>query len=419
MRQLYTIFYCLLTPWLFIRLLIKSRRLPVYRQRIGERFGFFPQQHASVDIWLHAVSFGEVNAALPLIKSLLQNRKRLLITTMTPTGSARVIEIFQNTVQHVYIPYEYPWALSRFFKTYQPRLGIIFETELWPNMLAYAHRADMKLLLLNARLSERSFKGYCWIRALIRQSLNTFYGIHAQTAADAQRFIQLGAKPQSVQVSGNIKFDLILPSLDFNGVDALPARFGRTRLVVIAASTHEGEESALLSALKTFQTHSPDVLLVIAPRHPERFARVNDLSQQMGYRTALRSQLETLNEQTEVLIIDTLGELLSCFTFSHYAFVGGSLVDIGGHNVLEPMAIGIPVMIGRYVRNCQSLCTQLAEADALTFVDSAEAFFERVHFLQTHPKQKQLMLQNAAEILRDNRGVLTRYCTLINMILAS
>ena len=395
-----------MVPFIVLRLFWKSRRLPDYRRRINERFALNSKQ-SSVDIWIHAVSLGEVVAATPFINACLAKQWCVLVTTMTPTGSQQVTRQFADRVAHQYLPYDIPWALKRFFKAYQPRLGIIMETELWPNLIHQASCTKVALLLINARISDSSFQQYKKISFLLKPVLNQLTSILAQSEGDAKRFIALGADESLVTVAGNMKFDMPLapedkPFLFFK------VQWGSGRPVVIAASTHDNEEQQLLTQLDRLKKGIPGVILLFAPRHPERFQDIYRLSCEQGWHTGLRSQPESITTETDVVVLDSLGELSNFYQISDYAFVGGSLVSIGGHNVLEPILVNVPVFSGPFVMNFKQICKDLLNADAIILADDAEKLIDSMIVMHQNPKQRQQQVDNAAAVLEANRGALDR-----------
>lgn len=416
-RSLYSFLMYLLTPYLLLRLWWKGRHLPAYRRRWSERFCLNQYTPKTVDIWVHAVSLGEVIAVTPLVEAMLNKGWSVLITTMTPTGSQRVTTRFGASVLHQYAPYDLPLVLKRFFKRTKPRLGIIVETELWPNLIYQAQKASVPLLLINARLSQNSLKGYLRFKFFFKDVLNQFTGILTQSEEDAMRFIALGAKPGLVQALGNMKFDLQTHTIDCKLSNQLKTRWGKDRTVFIAASTHEGEESQILAQFRRLERAIPNIILLIAPRHPERFQAVYQLGVEAGFVTGLRSDPYTISVETQVLVLDSLGELLGFFEVSAYAFVGGSLVPIGGHNVLEPIAMGIPVLSGQHVFNFATICRDLKEAGAILIVNNAEELVDSVIQLHKNNAAKQQMVENATLVLERNKGALKRYLQTVDTFL--
>lgn len=411
MRRLYTLVWYLLAPALIFRLFMKGVRLPAYRQRIFERFSVIA---TPVDVWIHAVSLGEVVAVTPLVELLLEQKYRVLITTMTPTGSQRVINGFGARVVHQYVPYDFPWLLRRFFQTTQPKVGIIMETELWPNLIYESKRAGVALFLMNARISDAAYKQYYLFRKFFMPLLACFHGILAQSEQDAERFLSLGAPKDTVQHVGNMKFDMHVHITDPQKYQAFKQQWGPDRVVLVAASTHDGEEELILSGFKKLQQHIEAALLILVPRHPERFKFVYDLSQRQGFRTSLRSQEQSIGTSTEVLVVDALGELLGFYSMSDYAFVGGSLVPIGGHNVLEPIALEVPVFCGPYMNNSKAICMQLQDAEAIQQLQSMELIVQGIIDLHQAPEARAQQVSRASEILEANRGSVARYMAVVD-----
>ncbi|WP_058511848.1 lipid IV(A) 3-deoxy-D-manno-octulosonic acid transferase [Legionella steelei] len=409
MRFFYSFLMYLLTPFILVRLWWKGRSLPAYRERISERFFLSKHEYKPVDVWIHAVSLGEVIAAIPLIDAMLEKNWSLLVTTMTPTGSERVQARFGNKVTHQYLPYDLPGILKRFFKKIQPRVGVIMETELWPNLIYQARAAKVPLLLANARISDDSLNGYKKIKFLIKPILNQFSAILAQGDEDARRYITLGARKEIVHVLGNMKFDLQTNTIDSKRFSDLKSHWGTERVAVIAASTHENEEAQILSHLKRLQQAIPGVILLIAPRHPERFQSVFQLCIQSGFKTGLRSDANTLSSENEIVVLDSLGELLGLYQISDYAFVGGSLVPVGGHNVLEPIAMHVPVLSGSQVHNFKAICNDLQTAQGILLVQHANEVVDGIIKLHTDPAFRQQMIKNATEVFEKNKGSVIRH----------
>ena len=345
MRLFYNLFvYLLQIPvavyWIARGILNRS-----YRDRVGQRFGIgYPRLDRC--IWIHAVSVGEVQAAVPLVRAI-QRRfpdHPTLITTVTPTGAARVDAVFGDTVTHCYIPFELPGAVERFFEALRPELALIMETEIWPNLYHGCGQRKIPLILVSARISPRSVSSYRKLLPLFRDTLSHGIIIAAQSESDADRFHSLGASPERTWVTGNIKFDIELaPDLVARGDDVRRQVFGN-RPVWIAASTHDIEEQQVLEAHRQLQAAFPDLLLVLVPRHPERFAQVRELVRKQGFECVARTENRHCEPGTEVFLGDTMGELPLFYAASDIAFVGGSLVPIGGHNLLEPAALGLPVI---------------------------------------------------------------------------
>lgn len=367
-RVFYSILFTLALPLVWVRLLWRSRNAPAYRQRMTERFGRvrLPERFDSgrYTIWLHAVSVGESMAAAPLVEALRAGMPDLqfVITTMTPTGAERVRGQMGDTVIHHYAPYDAPWILNRFLRDVNPKMLILMETELWPNTIHLARRKGLKLLLANGRLSDKSRRSYSRFRGLTRSMLRQLHMICAQAEEDAIRFRALGA--ESVTVTGSLKF-----ALHGAGGPARPlapiSGWKADRRLIVAASTREGEEPAVLRAYRDCLAEHPRTLLLIVPRHPERFDQVYELCIGEGFKTCRRSRTEDLDAGAQVVIGDSMGEMMEYFASADIAFVGGSLVDRGCHNVLEPAALGLPVTIGPSRFNFAAICQQLENAGAL------------------------------------------------------
>jgi len=379
-RYLYTGLFYLALPFILARLYWKGRKNSAYRERISERFSWGEKLSSYTDVWVHAVSLGEVVAATTLIETLLVQNQRVLVTTMTPTGSAQVLRQFGERVFHQYVPYDFPWALRRFFMATKPRVGIILETELWPNLIAEARLHGVLLFLANARISDNAFQTYRYTKFFFKPFLAQFTCILAQSAQDAQRFCALGAPNKKIQIMGNIKSDLNLSINGFDKLSAFKQAWGKTRPVVIAGSTHEGEEEQIFTALRVLQHAVPEVILLVAPRHPERFEHVYQLACSHDFKTGRRRHEVSIKPDTEVVVLDCLGELLGFYALSDYAFVGGSFVPVGGHNVLEPIALGVPVFCGMFMQNSQALNDELLRARAIQHVKNAHVMFKAISF---------------------------------------
>lgn len=401
-------------PVILLRLLWRGLRSRGYWRRWPERFGVFPQR-ASNSIWLHAVSVGETVAATPLIEALLKRypKQTIVVTTTTPTGSDRVIAAFGNRVLHVYAPYDSPGAVKRFLRHMNPTLAIVMETELWPNLFFFCHQRNIPLIVANARLSERSLRGYLRFSSLLAQTLKCVRVIAAQTQADAERFRQLGADEKQLRVMGNIKFDLRLPENLQERAAALRQSWGTDRPVWIAASTREGEEAIILDAFDRVRSKVPNALLVLVPRHPERFRLVVELSQKRGFSVAQRSQRAILELGTNVFIGDSMGELLLLYAASDVAFVGGSLVPVGGHNVLEPAALGLPILVGPHTFNFDAVTAQLINAGSAQRVSGAQNLSDRVISLLRDVAQSKQVGEPGRRLIEANRGAMERLLLLV------
>lgn len=421
-RWLYIVLLYLLLPLILLRLYWRGRKAPAYRLRWRERFGVSSPLSALVQrpIWLHAVSVGETLAAQPLVAAI---RKQwpdhpLLITTMTPTGSERVQALWGDSVHHVYAPYDFPHAISRFLDAWNPAALIIMETELWPNTLAAAKSRAIPVLLANARLSEKSAQGYAKAGGLTRSLMQSLSMVAAQDQATADRFLSLGLSPEKVSVTGSVKFDLSLP-------DDLPQQAKKLldqwrlheREVWVAASTHDGEDEPVLAAHKQLLQTTPDALLILVPRHPERFQQVADLITQQGFSMARRSAQQNVSPQTQVLLADSMGELLLWLAMADVAFVGGSLVPVGGHNTLEPLALLVPTLTGPYFMNFQVINDALINAGALAVVENSADLADAILRLLNEPKLVAQQRDSAEQVMSANRGAVQRQLNLLQQLI--
>ena len=412
-RTLYTLLFHLGLPLVAIRLWLRARKAPAYTRRIGERFAMNLPAMQPGGIWVHAVSVGESIAAAPMIRELLKRYPQLPITVtcMTPTGSERIQALFANEprIQHCYLPYDLPWAAARFLERVKPRLGVIMETELWPNHIHQCAKRGIPVALANARLSERSAKGYARFAGLTRPMLEEMSLIAVQTEAEAERFRLLGARPECVEVTGSIKFDLSIdPQLLIKARELREQWQAQERPVWIAASTHEGEDEIVLAAHRQLLASYPNALLILVPRHPERFNSVFELCRREGFATVRRSSGESVEAQTQVLLGDTMGELLFLYALADSAFVGGSLVPNGGHNLLEPAALAKPVLSGPHLFNFLEIAAKLRDAAALEEVDDAQGLAVAVQRLFELPQDAQRMAQAGLKVMQLNQGALQR-----------
>lgn len=421
-RAFYNFAFYLLLPIIVLRLLWRALFLPApaYAKRWGERLGFV--DHALEGrseqrwIWVHAASVGESVAISPLVLKLRKERPEwgIVVTTMTPTGSERVEELFGHDVCHVYAPYDYAGAVKRFLKSFKPALVILVETELWPNLVYYSKRSGANVMVANARLSEKSYRGYEKFAALGKPMLQQIDCIAAQAENDAARFRRLGVSDANIRVTGSIKFDIAVPDSLVQEAEAMSARIETKRPVWIAASTREGEDDKVLEALKRVQQALPDVLLVLVPRHPERFNSAEKLCEKHQLRVVRRSSKNNVDALTPVFLGDSMGELLVYYSLAQVAFVGGSLVNTGCHNVLEPAAMGLPVLTGPSQFNFQTICEQLSEYGALQTVVDEKALAEAVVNLFNDTQKLQQMGDAGRQAVAANRGALLRIYALVS-----
>ncbi|CRL64544.1 MULTISPECIES: lipid IV(A) 3-deoxy-D-manno-octulosonic acid transferase [Proteus] len=414
--RLYQVLLYLIQPLIWLRLLLRSRKAPAYRKRWGERYGFCKGKVVPQGILLHSVSVGETLAAVPLVRALRHHYPDLpiTVTTMTPTGSERVRSAFGDDVYHVYLPYDLPGSVNRFLKTVDPKLVIIMETELWPNLISKLHQRKIPLIIANARLSERSAAGYQKLGSFVKTMLQKITLIAAQNQEDGERFIELGLKRSHLHVTGSLKFDIsVTPELAARAV-ALRRQWAAHRPVWIATSTHEGEESIILETHKKLLTQFPQLLLILVPRHPERFPKAEQLTREAGLKYTLRSTDAVPDAQTQVVIGDTMGELMLLYGIADLAFVGGSLVERGGHNPLEAAAHAIPVIMGPHTFNFKNICAKLDQAEGLITVTDSESMATAIASLLNDEDYRRYYGRHAVEVLHENQGALLRLLTLLS-----
>ena len=427
MRYLYSALFYALLPFIVLRMLWRSRRAPAYRRRLAERCGWF-QPRPDLErpaIWVHAVSVGETLAAAPLLENLLSQYPDycLVVTTTTPTGSERLRALFGARVFHVYAPWDLPGPVSRFLRRTRPRLLLLMETELWPNMLHYSRGVGCRVLLANARLSERSAAGYHRLGRLTRDMLGQLDTVACQSEEDGRRFRELGLPAPALQVVGSVKFDLTLDADLVADAKRLRAAFGGPqRAVLVAASTHPGEEALVLAALAALRAAPDpllqDCLLVLVPRHPERFDEVFELCRAQGWQVRRRSVDASPGAGDDILLGDTMGELLLLLGTATVAVVGGSWVERGGHNVLEPAAWGVPVVTGPSLFNFARSASLLVEAGALVKLESGAELAPCLQGLLTDPGRREAMGAAGRRVLADNRGATGRLLALVATLLA-
>lgn len=419
-RLIYTLTLYLLTPFVLYRLAARGIKYHGYFARWRERFGFFPDPGIHDSIWVHAVSLGEVNAAAPLIEALMQRHRdsRFVITTVTPTGSDRVLQLFGDRVFHVYLPYDLTRAVGRFLDRVRPRLAVIMETEIWPNLFMTCAERGISIVVANARLSEKSLRGYWPIQPLVRRAIRCASFVAAQSASDEERLRLLGASEPKLAVVGNLKFDMAVPDGVRESGAAFRAAAGVARPVWIAASTHEGEEIAVLKAHATVLRRFPDALLLIAPRHPERFKPIALACRAYGFRTATRSEEGGADPSHQCFVIDSMGELLEFYAAADVAFVGGSLDPIGGHNLLEPAALARPVIVGPHTFNFAEVTEDLIAAGAALRIGDADDLGPAVVRLLSRDVERHSMGDAAHAVMERERGAVERTMAIVEGVLA-
>ena len=414
LRALYSVALYLLVPVTVYHLIWRGFRQPEYFQRWNERYATYGAQAHAETVWIHAVSVGEVGAAAPLINALLRERPdlRLLVSTITPTGSSRARALWGDRVEHVYLPYDLSGAVRRFLAHYRPRLGLIVETELWPNLLFCCRDQDIPVYIVNARLSERSLRGYRVLRALVGRALRTLRAVAAQSRRDGERFVRLGAEREAVVVTGNLKFDIATDPRWKASVATFRGNAGE-RPVWIAASTHPEEEAAVVAIHRRLRERWPDLLLLWAPRHPERFRPASQAAIDAGWRVATRRLTRWPDPGDDVFVVDTLGELMDFYACAQVAFVGGSLQDIGGHNLLEPAAVGTAVVTGPHLHNFADIARQMQAAGAMVVGQDAEAVGAAVEALLGDDERRAAMTAAGLELVEHGRGALAKTLALV------
>lgn len=407
-RTLYSLFFTLCMPLVLLRLLLRARKAPAYARRWHERLGLGGDLRPD-GIWVHAVSVGETIAAAPMVRALLERYPQLsvTITCMTPTGSEQIRKLFGDRVGHAYLPYDLPWLQGRFISRLRPRIGVIMETELWPNMVHEAKAANVPLVLANARLSERSARGYQRVAWLVRPMFAALDWVAVQTQAEAQRFARLGVDQSAMSITGSIKFDLQPDPLVLEQAASLRGLWGERR-VWIAASTHAGEDEQVIAAHRELLALLPDALLILVPRHPERFNDVARLLEGADLKFIRRSSGEAPMRADQVLLGDSMGELLMFYACADAAFVGGSLIAHGGHNYLEPAALGLPIISGPHSFNFTEISELLEGAGALQRVQNQAELAGAVAHLLAEPKVARQAGAAGLSVVRDNQGALER-----------
>lgn len=420
MRFLYNFLtYLLLIPlavyWISGSIVNRS-----YRDRLMQRFGFgFPKLQDS--IWIHAVSVGEVQAAVPLIHVLMQRfpLQKIIVTTVTPTGASRVVELFGEAVVHCYMPFEFPNAIRSFFTSVKPRVAMIMETEIWPNLYRGCGVRSIPLILVSARISPKSIPGYRRLVPLIRETLSHGIIIAAQSQADASRFLELGADPERTHVTGNIKFDIEFDQAIVSRGKQLRSALFACRPVWIAVSTHRGEEQQVLEAHRILLKAHPDLLLVLVPRHPERFTEVRELIEKSSFTVVSRTSDQPATASTEVFLVNTMGEVPLFFAASDISFIGGSLVPIGGHNLLEPAIQELPIITGLYLFNTEEIAENFVKHDACVVVANGVELAAAVLVLLDDPDEATKMGKRGLKVVEQNSGSLQRLLVLLEPLLNS
>ncbi len=414
-RRCYTLLFYLAIPFVLLRLLIRSRKQPNYRRRWSERFGS-SKKIGIPSIWIHSVSVGETIAAIPFIKKLIKQypQYNIHVTTTTPTGSKQVIETLGNHVSHSYLPYDTPWFIKRFIKRIQPKLCIIMETEIWPNLLVVCKQKNIPTILANARLSEKSMQGYARLGNITCDMLNQITCIACQSQSDYDHYLELGVDPQKLTITGSIKFDKSIPDDISIKAQALRERWQlQDNPVIIAASTRNGEEAHILDAFLKVKEQHPDAFLLLVPRHIERKASIAKLCEARNLSYSYRSDQQAELFNKDILIGDTIGELLLLYAIADIAFVGGSLVNTGGHNMLEPAALAKPIITGPHLRNFKTISKLLIEAHSQIIVHDSSELAKYLIDLIDNKDLCHTTGVAAFQVYQQNQGATTKLLTLI------
>lgn len=422
LQSVYTVIFTCLLPVVFFRLWVRSLRLPAYRRRWAERLGFVPLPPLEEVMWLHAVSVGEAIAAIPLVHRFRQQfpQSPILITTTTPTGSERVQAAFKDMlgkqIYHCYLPYDLPFTLNNFFKRIKPKLLILMETEIWPNLLQACKARQLPVLIANGRLSPVSMRRYQWLGQMMKWIVSPISAVAAQSAMDVARFAKLGVTANKITDTGNIKFDLQLPTYLQEAGLLLREELGANRLIWIAASTHETEEAIALNVYQALKQRFPELLLFLVPRHPDRFNKVANLCTDRGFSIARRSQKQSTTSQTDIYLGDTMGELPLFYAASDVAFVGGSFVTVGGHNLLEPAALGLPVISGPQLFNFVAISQMLAGAKGASIVNDEAELTTCLGELLASSDKRNMQGKLAQKVVEENKGALDKLLLVIEQL---
>lgn len=412
MKNLYTPFLYLVLPLILVRLFLRGFKNRAYWHRWGERFGYVSPA-APVEVWLHAVSVGEVRAAAPLVSQLLsQGTSSIVLTTMTPTGSDEVERLFGDRVSHTYAPYDFPGAVDRFLDAVDPKVVIIMETEIWPNTISRCRKRGIPVLFANVRLSERSYQKYQKAKIMIGSILKQVQCFAVQSRPDAERLRALGALSQTVHITGSIKFDVRIPASLHEVAQVLRREWGQERPVWIAGSTHEGEDELMLETYAQLRQEYADLILVLVPRHPERFSTVAKLARKSGFDVACRSESRRDLRSIDIYIGDTMGELTLLYAAADIAFVGGSVVKHGGHNVLEPCALGVPIIFGPNMHNFLEISRLALETGAGEQIHTEQELLTVVSKFLKDPNLRFKTGEAGRSLVEENKGALQKTMSL-------
>lgn len=396
---IYNLFFYFITPFILLRVAWRSLKEPDYKADLGQRFGFV-RESVEDPVWVHAVSAGETIAAIPLVKKILAQGHPVIMSSMTPTGRERARALLGDQVQHCYAPYDLSGSIKRFLKAVRPKALIIIDTELWPNMLHYSHQKGIPIYLVNARLSDKSAAGYLKFGSLSRPMMSTLRRVYAQSEKQGKRFLDIGLGQGQLCVPGSIKFDAHLPE-DFVMRLASLKKIFSDQLCFLAASTHRGEEIQLLEAFKQLKTKST---LIIAPRHTHRADEVYGLCVKAGF--TIQKHSDGKSCESAVYLLDTMGELIYFYGLARVAFVGGSLVDVGGHNPMEPASLGVPMLMGMYTRNINDIAEQFIDAEAMIRIRDQESLNHAVSLVCADEALRKKMSNASLRVIESNKGAL-------------
>ncbi|ASP37738.1 3-deoxy-D-manno-octulosonic acid transferase [Bacterioplanes sanyensis] len=418
-RFFYTVIYACLLPFMLARLWWRGRVNPGYRLRWRERFGFIPHRPAANGLWVHAVSVGETLAAAPWIKAFQQRHPNVpvIVTTTTPTGSEQVKRLFGDRVYHMFLPYDLPGFCLRFLRQVNPGVLVIMETELWPNLIHSCQQQRVPVVLANARLSEKSQQGYQRFAALTQPMLQQLTMVAVQNAIDGQRFIELGLPSDRLEVTGSVKFDVQVAPQNIASGQQLRQQWGHQRPVLALASSHAGEDEQLLDLYPQLAASCPGLVLMLVPRHPERFDAVANAVHARGLKLQRRSK-GTASDMTQVYVADSMGEMLSLLAAADLVVMGGSLIEHGGHNPIEPAALAKATVCGPHFTNFASIVRTLKEAGALHVLpNDQQQWLAHLQQLLAQPQQRLAMGQAGQATVEKNRGAVARLVGMVETLL--
>jgi len=421
LRTFYTVFFYLIVPILLVRTFWRGRKLRAYRSRWQERFSIgLPVGPVQPPIWIHAVSVGESVAATPIVKEMHDRfpDTPILFTTTTPTGADAAIRKFGDSVLQVYFPYDLPPIVRRFVEHFNPRCLILMETELWPNLLHYCKAKRVPVLMANARLSQKSASQYHWFPSTLRTMLSAVDYVAVQGFQDRDRFLSLGVDHGAIEVTGNLKFDIDLPSSVTESGQSIRRFLGTNRAVLIAGSTRDGEEEILLQVFADLKSRYSDLLLLLAPRHPERFDSVAELCRKAGFQISRKSCGDSCPPESAIYLVDSMGELPSFYAASDVAFVGGSMMPFGGHNVLEPAALGVPVVVGPHTYNFSEIVSMLRAVGALTIAENQVALGDCIERWLNNSESRDHAGAAGCRIVAENKGAIAKVVRMIDRVVA-